>query len=156
MGQKSFHYPKPGRSGAFKVRETAAAYGAAADASPPDVLALVDTLRRGLPYGAFLQLQEAMDVSANRLAEACNIAPRTLARRRKESRFLTDESERLWRLTRLFDRAEALLGREEARRWMQTPKRALAGRTPLQFADTEPGANEVYDLLGRLEHGVFS
>ncbi|MBW1797126.1 MAG: DUF2384 domain-containing protein, partial [Deltaproteobacteria bacterium] len=36
------------------------------------------------------------------------------------------------------------------------PARALGGKTPLEYADTEPGAQEVDELLGRIEHGVFS
>ena len=69
----------------------------------------------------------------------------------------TDESERLFRIASLFDRAVEVLGdKETAKQWFKGPKRALGGQTPLQFADTEPGANEVAALLGRLEHGVFS
>ncbi len=49
-----------------------------------------------------------------------------------------------------------LEGEEAAREWLKSPLPALAGKTPLEFADTEPGAQEVEDLLGRIEHGVFS
>jgi putative toxin-antitoxin system antitoxin component (TIGR02293 family) len=40
--------------------------------------------------------------------------------------------------------------------WLKSPQKALGGKTPLEYSDTEPGAREVEDLLGRLEHGVFS
>jgi hypothetical protein len=40
--------------------------------------------------------------------------------------------------------------------WFTSPKIPLDGKTPLECADTEIGAKEVEDLLGRLEHGVFS
>jgi uncharacterized protein (DUF2384 family) len=33
---------------------------------------------------------------------------------------------------------------------------SLGHATPLALADTEFGAREVEDLLGRLEHGVYS
>ena len=39
---------------------------------------------------------------------------------------------------------------------MFAKNRALGGATPLDFAKTEPGAREVENVLGRLEHGVFS
>ena len=35
------------------------------------------------------------------------------------------------------------------------PAWALGDVTPLQYADTELGAQEVEDLLGRIEHGVL-
>ncbi len=51
-------------------------------------------------------------------------------------------------------RATEVLG-PSAADWLTTPKRFLGGQTPLAFADTEPGAWEVMQALGRLEHGVF-
>lgn len=74
-----------------------------------------------------------------------------------EGRLQTDESERLFRIAALYDRAIEVLGDpERARAWFKEPKKALGMKTPLQYADTEPGAREVENLLGRLEYGVFS
>jgi len=36
------------------------------------------------------------------------------------------------------------------------PNRALGNLSPLEMAATETGAREVENLMGRLEHGVFS
>ena len=56
-----------------------------------------------------------------------------------------------------FSRAIEVLGSlEQARRWFSNPKRALGNKTPMEFCDTELGAEEVTNLLGRIEHGVFS
>ena len=41
-------------------------------------------------------------------------------------------------------------------RWFTEPNRALGGLAPVQAAATEIGAREVEDLIGRLEHGVFT
>ena len=106
---------------------------------------------------AFDHFQAAMAIPAKTLASAANIAVRTLNRRRKEGRLQTDESERLFRIAALYDRAIEVLGdQERAEAWFNEPKKALGMKTPLQCADTEPGAREVENLLGRLEHGVFS
>lgn len=132
-------------------------YGASAGLSFKDAGALIRELKRGLPISAFDNLQSAMDISAKTLADAVNIATRTLSRRKTEGRFQTDESERLFRIAALYDRAvEVLGGRDRASAWFKGPKKALGGKTPLQYADTEPGAREVENLLGRLEYGVFS
>lgn len=118
---------------------------------------LIRLLRRGLPVSAFETLQAEIGVSAQTLARTTHIATRTLSRRKREGHLDTDESERLFRIGALFDRAvEVLGGKEAARKWFKTPLRALAGQSPLEYADTEPGAREVEDLLGRVEHGVFS
>ena len=135
-------------------------YGASAGLSFKDTGTLIRQLKRGLPMAAFDDLQGAMAVPAKTLASAANIAVRTLNRRRKEGRLQTDESERLFRiavLAVLYDRAIEVLGdQERARAWFKEPVKALGMKTPLQYADTEPGAREVENLLGRLEYGIFS
>jgi uncharacterized protein (DUF2384 family) len=39
---------------------------------------------------------------------------------------------------------------------MVTPQFGLGGAVPLEYAETEVGAREVENLLGRIEHGVYS
>ena len=41
------------------------------------------------------------------------------------------------------------------RDWLTRPARAFNGQRPLDFAETEMGAREVEDLIGRIEHGVY-
>ena len=118
---------------------------------------LIRNIKKGLPISAFEKIQKELEVSADTLAFTVNIASRTLARRKKEGRFQPDESERILRMASLFDRAlQVLHNRNRVRLWFKSPQKGLGGKTPLEYADTEPGAREVEDLLGRLEHGVFS
>lgn len=134
-----------------------AVYGSSIGIETEECLDVIRLLKKGLPVDAFDVLQRKIGVSAKTLASIVNIAPRTLSRRKQEGRFHTDESERLLRIAKLFDRACALFGDPDtARRWLKTPQRALGSVSPLDFADTEPGAQEVEDLMGRLEHGVFA
>ncbi len=120
-------------------------------------MTIIQLLREGLPFKSFEMLQEKLDLPRKDLAEIINVPERTLARRKQEERLPVDESERIYRIGSLFDRATIVMGNElAARKWLKTPNRALGGVPPLEFADTEPGAREVEDLLGRLEHGVFS
>lgn len=138
------------------AHESAAIYGASIGLRSANRDNIIKRLKEGLPISAFDKLQGAMDLSGADLARVVNIAPRTLARRKITGKLQSDESERLLRIGVLFDRAKEVLGgRDAARTWLKSPKRALAGRTPLEYADTEPGAREVEDLIGRIEHGVF-
>lgn len=111
----------------------------------------------GLPMESFERLRDELGISAARLARAIRIADRTLRRRRKAGRLQPDESERLLRVARLFERGVEVLGsKDRARAWFGEPIPALSGATPLAYADTEPGAREVERVLGRIAHGVFS
>lgn len=118
---------------------------------------MVDVIREGLPAERFGALRDALGVSTRELLDLIGITKSTLSRRRRRGHFDPDESDRILRVARLFTHAvRALDGRENARKWLREPARALGGERPLAFADTEPGAREVERLLLRLEHGVFS
>lgn len=81
-------------------------------------------------------------------------AHQTYPKRVKEIMLL---SERIYRIGRLFERAEDVLKTPaDATLWLRTPKRYLSGRAPLQYADSEVGAQAVERFLGRIEHGVVS
>ena len=132
-------------------------YGQSLGVRPKSREDAIGLLKKGLPASSFEKLHKGMDISSADLARVANISIRTLQRRRKQGRFQTDESERLLRLGVLFDKAIEVLGSVDAAKgWMKTPKKALGGLSPLEYSDTEPGAREVEDLLGRIEHGVFS
>lgn len=120
--------------------------------------ALLRQVEEGFAYEAFERFQRNVELSTEALAGLVQIPRRTLARRREEGRLTAEESDRLLRASRLFGKALALFegDLDAARTWFATPAPALARRTPLDVSGTEVGAHEVENLLGRLEHGVFS
>lgn len=126
----------------------------ATQAQPVTSQDAIAAIKAGLPYEAFEDLAASLGVGHSELARTISVSPRTLQRRKGEGRFQVDESDRLFRISRLMARATEVLG-SSAADWLTTPKRFLGGQTPLAFADTEPGAWEVMQALGRLEHGVF-
>jgi putative toxin-antitoxin system antitoxin component (TIGR02293 family) len=119
---------------------------------------LIRSIKRGLPFGVLDALAAETGFSVSELAAAVGIPPRTLARRKTAGKLSADESERVVRVAGLFEKALALFGGDEAgaQRWMRLPKEALDGESPIEFSSTELGAREVENLIGRLEHGVFS
>jgi putative toxin-antitoxin system antitoxin component (TIGR02293 family) len=120
-----------------------------------DSSSVVALVRRGVAAGMYQWLKESLEVSDQRLSNVVRISQRTVKRRLGEGRFYPDESERLVRIVRLTERAkEVFQGLESARDWLKRPQFALGGEIPLEYADTEPGAQIVVDLLGRIEHGA--
>lgn len=118
----------------------------------------ISKIRSGLPVKIFTQVRTDYGLSDRRLAEVIRIPWSTLATRKKKGRFSFTESERLFRLRRLHILAMQVFENDEdmVRRWFDTPWPALGGEKPLDLMDTEIGSREVEDLLGRLEHGVYS
>ena len=96
-------------------------------------------------------------VPEKELCRILRIPPSTLARRKKSRQLSFEESERIFRIGRLYDKAlEVFKQPELSRKWFKEPAWALGDVTPLEYSDTELGAKEVEDLLGRIEHGVFT
>lgn len=125
---------------------------------PQDHAALAARVEEGVPVVDLVRFGKQAGFTTEELARMIQIPPRTYARRvAGKSRLKVTEGERAVRVMRLFDLAREVMGTDEnTRRWFNAKLVALGGRTPLEFAQTEPGAREVENVIGRIAHGVFS
>src|SRR4029453_1734269 len=115
-------------------------------------------VRAGFPMRELDALRELLGVTVEALAGKVGISIATLSRRRQRREPLdVGQSDRVLRYARLFREAVALPPGDggAARTWLKSPARALGGETPLERAETEVGAREVENLIGRLEHSVY-
>lgn len=116
-----------------------------------------DRIREGFPFAALHKFEVYSQLPEDVIARVVGIPARTLARRKSADRLKPDESDRLYRLAEVFARAVDLTGDpESARRWLTGPVRAVGHRAPLDLIDTAAGTRLVLDVIGRLEHGVFT
>jgi putative toxin-antitoxin system antitoxin component (TIGR02293 family) len=123
----------------------------------PNATELRDRVRTGLPYRSLESIRERLNLSLPEAAIVLHVPLRTLARRRHGRKLDADESDRLYRLARIAGQAVAVLGTEEkAATWLRRANRALNGEVPLGLLDTDLGARQIEDVLGRIEHGVVS
>ena len=120
---------------------------------------LIHQLERGFSFKALQNLQSLSGLALPLLATVIGIpTARTLARRKASGKLAPHESERLLRVSSIFEKAVVLFEGDVpgAVRWLTAPKKALGERPPLAYSRTELGAREVENLIGRLEHGVFA
>lgn len=118
---------------------------------------MIERIHEGLPIYELDALQESLAVPMDVLASKLGISKATLQRRKLEGRLDTLESERVLRFARLMGKAVNVFGSEDnAREWLNKPQFGLGGAVPLDYAETEIGAREVENLLGRIEYGVYS
>jgi putative toxin-antitoxin system antitoxin component (TIGR02293 family) len=109
----------------------------------------------GLPSGSLAALMREANLSARDLAPI--MPPRTQMASKARERLTPEQSDRLARLARLFSLAEEALGSsDKARSWMNRPNRALGGKRPLELARRSSGSLLVEQVLGRINHGVYS
>ena len=117
----------------------------------------ITLIRQGLPVAAVDSVTKMVKLTQSELGITLGIPERTLARRKREGKLRSEESAKLLRLARVLKRAvEVFEENEKAIDWLKHPNRALGRYTPLSLLDTEVGANNVMDILGRIEEGVFS
>jgi len=123
----------------------------------PTSTELRERIRRGLPYRSLESVRERLRLSVREAASVLHMPPRTLARRRQTRKLDGDESDRLYRIARVAAQAFAVFGAEDkAATWLRRPNRALNGELPIDLLDTDVGARQIEDILGRIEHGVVS
>lgn len=120
-----------------------------------ELAGLLTSIKDGLPTGLLDEVEERLNLASEEMASFLGISPRTLKRRRQSGTLTSVESERLYRIVRLFRKASDIFeSEEEARRWLKRPQMRLGEQVPLEIARLEPGARETERLLGRIEHGI--
>ena len=119
---------------------------------------LISQVERGFSFQSLRELESQSGVSISVIALIIGIPERTLARRRTAGRLTSEESGRLLRVSTVFEKAVELFDGDvtAAVQWLTTSHKALGHNLPLAYARSELGAREVENLIGRLEHGVFS
>jgi len=117
---------------------------------------LREAIREGFPHAVLGELMQAAGLTLKELADALDLSSRSLQRRRR-GRLARFESDRLYRLARLLALARESLGdATRASRWLRRTNHSLGGIAPLAAIDTELGARQVENLLGRIAYGGIS
>lgn len=117
----------------------------------------MQAIRDGLPTRFAQRLMQTLDISKKEMLKLLAISSATFDRRMKGDKFISAESDRLYRVANLAIRAEEVLGStDKAKRWIHKANRALSGDSPLSRLDTEIGYQQSLDLLSRIEYGVYS
>lgn len=120
---------------------------------------MADAIRQGLSKASLLSVKHCAALTDRQLAAMLGISEKTLGRIKEDEGRRLDavSSDRLYRLARIFAIAEhALESAEAAHEWLHHPQVGLGNQVPLDCLQTEVGAREVENLLGRIEYGVFS
>jgi putative toxin-antitoxin system antitoxin component (TIGR02293 family) len=118
---------------------------------------LIHRIQKGLPFSELVALQKRIDLPLEQVAAKLSISRSTLQRRKNAGRLSPDESDKVMRFARLLAHATDVFGDiDKARAWLKFPQHGLGGAVPLDYAETEIGAREVDNLLGRIDYGIYS
>lgn len=96
--------------------------------------------------------------SNKEISEFLNISPSTYQRYRTSKKKLKrDESEKIFHLSSVIAKGIDVFGEEDKFiQWLHLDNAALGGRKPITWLSSQIGREEILNVLGRLEHGIFS
>ena len=153
--RKPVKYPPHEAGPELAVAQAVAPYTAGFSASAIDI---VGAMRAGMPAQIVADTASRLGISQDRLYESLRLPRSTLKSRVSKGQPLAAvEQDRIYRVHRVLERAQAVLEDEAAAiAWINRDNRALGGEAPLALLDTEAGYELVQDTLCRIEYGVLS
>lgn len=120
--------------------------------------ARTDAVHQGFQPKVYHNIIKWTQLSQSEFQNVTHIPVSTIKRRLKNGeRFSTQESDAIYRLAMLIKLATELFNDEKkALEWMRENVYGLGGKRPLDMVSTTVDFEIVKDLIGRVEHGVFS
>ncbi|MEO9804588.1 MAG: antitoxin Xre/MbcA/ParS toxin-binding domain-containing protein [Reichenbachiella sp.] len=105
----------------------------------------------------FLDIVAMTGMNLTEFSEFLPVSKRTLEKIKEEELISATVSDRVLQIAALFQHGAEVLGNMDAfKSWLQTELLSLANKRPMDFMDNGTGLSIIHDLLGRIEHGVYS
>jgi len=118
---------------------------------------LIEITRKGLPKSVVSTLSTVLGVSMEKMSSLLHISHRTIQRKGSNELLNVYSSEQILEIADVISRGIEVLGTLDSfTSWLHSEIRALNYAKPLDFLDTSFGTKLVKDILGRIEHGVYS
>jgi putative toxin-antitoxin system antitoxin component (TIGR02293 family) len=116
-----------------------------------------ELLRKGVNKKDLELFKEVAGLDYDALAKLLSVTRATLINKKGAAKFSITIAERVIALIDLYAMGYDLFESIPAfNHWMSRPNRALGGRSPLEVSDNQFGREEVKQILGRIEYGVYS
>lgn len=113
--------------------------------------------RSGITKLALEHLKHTTGLDYDRLAKGLSVTKATLFSKKGAERFGSDLSEKIISLADIYSYGYEVFGdTDKFNAWMHHPNQALGGETPYGIVDNQFGREEVKNLIGRIEYGVYS
>lgn len=119
-------------------------------------LDFIQLSRKGLSVSSLNKIQSFTSLTNKELVQILPISERQLSRYKETHILKKDISSILIQIVELFEKGYEIFGQEKFKIWIRSEIRALNNIPPIQLLDTPIGIQLVADILGRIEHGVYS
>lgn len=117
----------------------------------------MDIIRDGISKKDLELLKNKAELDYTMLAKALSVTRATLINKKREQKFGVGLSEKIVCLADLYSYGfEVFEDEDRFNQWMARPNRALGGQIPYDLIDNQYGREEVKNLIGRIDYGVYS
>ena len=117
----------------------------------------MEKLRTGLSKQDLEKLKSRTELDYDKLSKALSVTRATLINKKGLQKFSSSLSERMIGLADIYSYGYNVF-EDEAKfnQWMFRPNRALGGKSPYEVIDNQFGREEVKNIIGRIDYGVYS
>lgn len=117
----------------------------------------MERLSAGISKKDLETLKIRTELDYEKLAKLLSVTRATLINKPSSEKFNSALSERILGLADIYSYGYDVFEDEEKfNQWMFKQNRALGGRTPYEVCDNQFGREEVKNIIGRIDYGVYS
>jgi len=117
----------------------------------------IDMIRQGISKRDLEHLKEKTDLDYNQLAKVLSVARATLINKKGKARFDMVLSERIVGVADIYSYGyEVFEDENRFNEWVFRSNQSLGGLSPYDLLDSQYGREEVKNLIGRIDYGVYS
>ena len=117
----------------------------------------IELINEGISKKDLVHLKEKSGLDYDQLAIALSVARATLINKKTVEKFDKRLSEKIVGLADIYSYGyEVFEDEEKFNSWIFRPNQALGGKAPYDFLDNQFGREEVRNLIGRIDYGVYS
>jgi len=117
----------------------------------------MEKLKSGLTKRDLEKLKLRTKLDYDKLSKALSVTRATLIKKKAQQQYSPTLSERIMSLADIYSYGyEVFEDEAKFNQWMFTPNRALGGKSPYDVVDNQFGREEVKNIIGRIDYGVYS
>jgi putative toxin-antitoxin system antitoxin component (TIGR02293 family) len=117
----------------------------------------MDVAQSGVSKKDLEKLKNKTSLDYGSLAKALSVTRATLINKKGKAKFNPVLSERIVGLADIYSYGyEVFENDERFNKWMSSPNQALGGKPPFELVNSQFGREEVRNIIGRIDYGVYS
>jgi putative toxin-antitoxin system antitoxin component (TIGR02293 family) len=113
--------------------------------------------KMGISKKSLVSLKTRTHLGYDKIAKALSVTRATLINKKGGEKFNPTLSEKIVGLAEIYSYGfEVFEDEHRFNDWILKPNRALNGKTPFELLDSQYGREEVKNIIGRIEYGIYS